>query len=155
MKATFENSVSVLVRAYMNDTLQKMSCAACACGNLVADANGYTFNKRLYSISSESLMWDQSEPLVNYAWPTWRRSVRNECTANNENESRLQAESTGYTNSELVVIEDAFMRGNDSTDDGNFTALLAVVDVLAEIHGVDLSVKESAVLQFAEIHATK
>ena len=43
MKATFENSVSVLVRAYMNDTLIHGNCFACAVGNLIVDANKYTY----------------------------------------------------------------------------------------------------------------
>jgi hypothetical protein len=36
MKPTFSNTIDILVKAYLNDTLQHESCSACAVGNLVS-----------------------------------------------------------------------------------------------------------------------
>ena len=42
MKATFSNSVDILVKAYFNDTLRHGNCLACAVGNLM-QASGVKF----------------------------------------------------------------------------------------------------------------
>lgn len=142
MKASFENSVDVLVKAYLNDTLEPMSCCACAVGNLVAAANGFTFKGRHRGCSG-NLIWDGYQTKQ---WPTWQQAVRPYCYSDHqENEGKKQIETTGYTIDQLSRIEDVFMFYDD-----NFNGLMAVVDVLAEIHNVDLSVKEAAKLQFVK-----
>jgi hypothetical protein len=45
MKATFENSVDVLVKAYLNDTLEHGQCHACAVGNLICAETGNLLNR--------------------------------------------------------------------------------------------------------------
>lgn len=66
-----------------------------------------------------------------------------------------QIQSTGYTFLELARIEKAFELGVSSVvnnrfmtpeqkDAAQFAGLMAVVDVLAYIHGVDLSAKQAA-----------
>lgn len=58
----------------------------------------------------------------------------------------LMIDQTGYSEVELAKIEFAFESADEgSTEDENmFNGLMAVVDVLAEIHGVDLTSKEQA-----------
>lgn len=144
MKATFEHSVDVLVKAYMNDTLKHGHCMACAVGNLVRDANpGIKYQ--------EQMKWN-SVFATTYCGPNGEinRLIRPENLPNAIN----QIESTGYTWEQLSNIEYAFESASRKGD-WMFNGLLAVVDVLAEIHKVDLSVKESAVKTFQEIQQKK
>jgi len=43
--ASFENTVDILVKAYINDTLEHNNCYACAVGNIVAHNMGERFVK--------------------------------------------------------------------------------------------------------------
>lgn len=166
MKATFENSVSVLVRAYMNGTLAHSACSACAVGNLVAAAIGTEPQRGSYgTLSKNGRTMERSEDEEQRAFvfadgrrPRWAGAVLGRVPID-----RLappvqdEIEATGYRVLELHRIERAFESapiGKDS-DTWMFNGLLAVVDVLAEIHGVDLSTKESAVGQFKEVHPSK
>ena len=157
MKATFENSVNVLVKAYFNDTLQHGSCSACAVGNLIADSMGFTFEKMDRDIDG-FLMWDQYDHAVNLCRPNWQLVFQTSPRGNNrinetsyKGDSKIQIDSTGYTWRQLAIIEYKFERATGNTkDERMFNGLMAVVDVLAEIHGVSLEVKESAKLQFVK-----
>lgn len=78
----------------------------------------------------------------------------------NENptiEAHWQVDRTGYSVNELAKIEYAFEtapRNCDYEDHLNdewmFNGLMAVVDVLADIHGIDLAEKESAKALFVK-----
>lgn len=144
MKATFDNSVSVLVRAYLNGTLQHLNSCACAVGNLVAAAGGYKYQK----LGNGSYWWTDK-------FPDWRHPKER------GQDAEKQFDLVGYSYQQIRKIELAFEGQNRiwyperDEDENTFRGLLAVVDVLAEIHGVDLTTKQSAVLQFEEIHATK
>ena len=153
-KATFEHSVDVLVKAYLNDTLEHMECHACAVGNLVADALNVKIMKDKYGC-----IWEVGK------MPYWY-DVIGLGSVNHGHRNILkaqrEADATGYSLEELAKIEHAFENASDpnGSRDGfdelwMFNGLLAVVDVLAEIHNVDLSVKEQAVGRLTEIHATK
>lgn len=170
MKPTFENSVDVLVKAYLNDTLVHGNCYACAVGNLVCSSMGLTMSKG-HNESNREVHW------VGRRYPGWpngwgavissdfnededgNETIVQECDPTNfKGEPRRQIESTGYTVEQLARIEYAFESarvGEASGRDVMYDGLLAVVNVLAEIHSVDLSTKEAAVGQFEEIHATK
>ena len=59
MKATFSNTVDILVKAYLNDTLRHCNCYACAVGNIISSAMGYRFvQTKVYDMSHHSLTWD-------------------------------------------------------------------------------------------------
>lgn len=138
MKATFENSVDVLVSAYLHDELEHGDCAACAVGNLVKAQCG-TFD-------SSSFNW--------YDFAIVKRRNSALYSEKNIQFAKDQIKATGYTIKQIIAIENAFERASPCGD-YMFNGLMAVVDVLADIHQVDLSTKESAVLQFSEIHAMK
>lgn len=159
MKATFENSVSVLVRAYLNDTLQGGNCYACAVGNLVADANGYKYVP-CSSALSDALALDVNHgryessngDLDGGNWHSVISWKLNHMTI--QEKGNKEIESIGYTVEEVTRIEAAFEDTQVWVDE-TFNALLAVVDVLAEIHGVDLTAKENAIGQFQKVKSEK
>lgn len=161
MKATFENSVDVLVKAYLNGTLASGHCEACACGNLVAAANGYKI-----IMAGDDAIWDSPQGVINGAWVNvcytdFRQPQKIELHRYRD-QARFEIDSTGYSVKHFAMIEEAFERGHNKMNwkfwqkpDRMFNGLLAVVDALADIHGVDLTVKQSAVGRFEEIHATR
>lgn len=151
-KATFEHSVDVLVKAYFDGTLVHGDFCACAVGNLIASAHGASVIPQRETI----FKWSNGYPkwhLVFYSGLTEQKFNKH----NYHGEIRDEIEATGYTLRNLMRIEAAF----ESTKTYPvpkcevFNGLMAVVDVLADIHGVDLSVKQNAVTRFEEIHATK
>ena len=164
--ATFENSVDVLVKAYLHGTLLHRWCSACAVGNLVASAIGDAPN-----VKSGHTFKNGSPVLWSDVFCT--EDGAQEMDKDPDGEALEQIAATGYTIEELAKIEWAFescggeppapdffldnsvMMKFKSDDQWMFNGLLAVVDVLAEIHGVDLSVKQSAVKEFELIHASK
>lgn len=139
-KATFENSVNVLVRAYLNDTLDAGDCKACAVGNLIQHACNIPPNSASFYPDGGS----------------WYSTMRDDSRLFKVLSEHPHIVQTGYTGLEIYKIERAFMTAcSQSIIDDNFERLLAVVDVLAEIHSVDLTVKEQAVGRFQEVHETK
>jgi hypothetical protein len=138
MKPTFEGTISILVKAYLNDELSHNTCGKCAVGNIVEHSYG---------------RFEAAMPYLNgFGGFGWSNVFCTESASRKQrifpdhycNEAKRQIDATGYTWQELAKVENAFELNNKSMFDG----LMAVVDVLAEIHGVDLSVKESAKLQF-------
>jgi len=131
-EAKFNETVSILVRAYLNDTLIHGDCCACAVGNIISDGGKYHIRvdencNTWFSACGASMI-----PQLNPDHPDIIR--------------------IGYSCAEIVLIERAFEfcpRGN-SNDDWVYNGLMAVVDVLAEIHEIDLTVKESAKLLFVK-----
>ena len=173
MKASFENSVDVLVKAYMNDTLVHMACTACAVGNLVADAHGTrplkgTYGKITFDGGRIEIDREGADDARAFVYENGRQPRWASVFSTHNHQQRIfrhqyfglikeEIEKTGYILEQLAAIEKAFESAphGGSVDNWNFNGLLAVVDVLAEIHGVDLSVKQAAIGQFEEIHATK
>lgn len=131
---TFEKTVDILVKAYLNDNLNRMDCKACAVGNIVA-ASGVDL------VVKDKAYWIYAT----------RKSERDSFDAI---EGREEVKATGYTVDELDRIEHAFMEGSSGggiySTEYNFEGLMAVVDVLADIHGIDLEKKEAAKLLFVK-----
>lgn len=147
MKATFDNTVSILVKAYLNDTLIHGDCAACAVGNLIASSKGY----KTYRAGC-TVVWQQG-----YAQPHWQSVFLTDSVSqsiqpkNYTGKAKDQIDSTGYTWQELARIEKAFESApRISYDDRMFNGLMAVIDVLAEIHNIDLTQKETAKALFVK-----
>lgn len=134
MKATFYNTVDILVKAYLNDTLKHKRCG-CAVHNIITSING------------------ESEPwwcgvFMTSCYPG-DIPKRHFTRALYYGDAKEQIDSTGYTLEELSDIEYAFERLRAFNEKGQqvdniFECLMSVVDELARIHNVDLSVKESA-----------
>jgi hypothetical protein len=152
-RPTFEQTVNVLVQAYLRNELEHRVCTACAVGNIVAHALG-TKPKRCTDPDAktihENYLFENGNLM---SW--WNNDIG--C-----HRPTAQSEATGYTIDELNRIELAFefAEGQPDSDGFNseltmneewmFNGLMAVVDVLAEIHNVDLSVKENAKALFVK-----
>lgn len=142
MKPTFESTVSILVKAYLNDTLEVGNFCACAVGNLIADAVGAELVP-VKGASVSKYKWRHPE----YVGSEWYQSPTS-ITA------RSQIRSTGYSFQEIWAIEKAFEKVRrmycGTKDEEMFQGLMNVIDVLADIHGIDLKTRESAKLQFVK-----
>lgn len=165
-RPTFEETVSVLVRAYLNDTLQHRSCYACAVGNLVA--NGLQITMTKYNLKWPGFPYPANDRGCPVGWGAAFSSDEagfSDRVKQSIDESvlrvpavRNQIKATGYKWQELARIEFAFESVDkkfDADDEINYDAwmfdgLMAVLEVLADIHGVSLEVKESAKLQFVK-----
>lgn len=134
----FNHTVNVLVNAYLNDTLEHGECHACAVGNLV-----FACNREL--AEKDRGAWFEVVVLT----PSEFRDNEYDKILALAND---QVKSTGYSIDELKQIEAAFEGANDdfiNEDElyykpDTYHGLMAVVDVLAEIHGIDLEAKEEA-----------
>lgn len=148
-RPTFEQTVNVLVKAYLNDELKHGDCEACAVGNIV-HAAGFP----RYHTGDNAPMREDSCG----SWKAVFVTLAGKQRYNYWSDPLLEAkglkmiEATGYTIKELARVELAFETADDghSDDEWMFNGLMAVCDVLADIHGVDLSVKESAKLLFVK-----
>ncbi len=122
----YQKSVDVLAKAYVDGRLDKLDCAACAVGNLVAAGCGYKiigYNKYL-----------GSDGIVRT--PDWLFIVRE---WNLNKEGVMEVNSTGYDKNELTRIERAFMYPPEHLTceyDEQYHGLMAVLKVLDEIHEV-------------------
>jgi hypothetical protein len=147
MRPTFNQTVNVLVQAYLNDTLEHCNGCACAIGNLVAHANNYTFIPAPPEYSC-SIVWNEAEYPSRSGWLDARFPNPTEIALE-------QISSIGYTIKEVFTIERAFelpyispSHYREHKDEVMFEGLMNVVDVLAEIHEVSLEHKEEAKLLF-------
>lgn len=138
MTPSFENTVSILVKAYLNDTLRHENCAACAVGNLIA-----------HSLGAEVgiVTWVLGEEEIEPAWqnvfctnPMFPQRISPERYLA---EAKYQIDATGYSWQDLAKIEASF-ESITKREDRMFLGLMAVVDILAEIHQVDLSTAQAA-----------
>lgn len=150
--ATFDNSVKVLLNAYLNDTLKHADCSACLVGNLVGRKNNWAhlFHTRLDTETEahERLRFEEGK-VYGYSFIFGYRQFDIDNTPEAlecyERAMRVVKDS-GYTVHELEKLEYAFEtapKGNND-DDWMFNGLMSGIDVLAEIHNVDLTtVKET------------
>lgn len=144
-KSKFHETVGILVKAYLNNDLQHSNCSACAVGNIIHHHYG-----NFDSVSP----WDGNDGM---GWPnvfcTVALNKQLVFPENCEGNAKEQIDATGYTWQELALVEKAFehcyyARGESDDDETMFSGLMAVVDVLGKIHGIDLTEKEQAKLLF-------
>jgi hypothetical protein len=153
-RPTFSETVDVLVKAYLNDTLIQGSPCGCAIGNLIADKLGKKVN--IVDSRSYEANWDGDDREA-FDWFLRLRPGRvikqKDLVPDFNNGDRL-IRLTGYTLQEVGRIEYAFEDNDDSfrynSDSARFQGLMRVVEVLADIHGIDLQTKESAKLLFVK-----
>ncbi|SNR91578.1 hypothetical protein [Hymenobacter mucosus] len=138
----FNETVSILVKAYLNGTLLKGNCCACAVGNIIASKSG------LDVLLDE----DADSGYISAAWgednvlPEWGK-VFSTCDGRQrvtrgfyKGVAAEQIEVTGYQLTELARIELAFeAAAKGRSDKAQYAGLMAVVDVLASIHSIDLA----------------
>jgi hypothetical protein len=135
----FNHTVNVLVQAYFNETLRHCDCSACAVGNIIV-ANGHALPYNTIT-ATQWLKYILSNV----------RGIRD--TPDDETEAIAQISVTGYSPSELSRIEAAFENCPVAitADQHMFNGLMAVVDVLADIHGINLEAKEEAKKLFVKV----
>jgi hypothetical protein len=159
-KKMFDESISILVQAFLNGTLLHSNCAACAVGNIIAakiQAKVIVSGKRSDFFSLDA-QWIRGASEIQ---PIWDEVF---CTNGTRQDidpdaykgwAKRQIDTTGYSWQELARIEKAFESVPYSIDEFNsedhmYRGLMAVVEVLASIHGIDLEEKENAKLLFVK-----
>lgn len=134
----YNKTVDILYQAYFDDMLVHGNCQACAVGNMVA-AN--TFKKvTKVSYGYKGVGWDYGctvWQLVFMTDPDTLHQVRE--PAFYVGEAKEQIDATGYHWKDLAKIEYAFETADkgQSEEDYMFNGLVAVLDVLKQIHEID------------------
>jgi hypothetical protein len=149
----FDETVAILVKAYLEGTLEHANCYACAVGNIVASHWQIPFIKS--EIGND---WPAGNDAHWYELVGCGGSVKGIKNDSMRIMALHQIAPTGYSAEELIRIEYSFERAhnpgewNDFTnDEWMFNGLMAVVDVLAEIHGIDLTTKEESKKLFVKV----
>ena len=151
----FKHTMDVLVKAYLNDTLVHGNCYACAVGNLIAEANGWKYvnckDEPFRKIALDINAGMYLDGKYGGDWYEFDESIKR------TNQGLNEIHSIGYTLKEVVRIENAFENAwrGENEDSYMFNGLIAVLEVLADIHGVDFSGKKVYEDKLTEIFATK
>jgi hypothetical protein len=96
----FNRSISILVKAYLDGTLEKGSCCACAVGNLVSGNMGRKFDNELWA-DGFSPLWDSV-----FMTSAGEQTI---CPRMLDfPEVKAQIDATGYPWEDLAKIEYAF-----------------------------------------------
>lgn len=149
----FDRAISALVKGYLNGTLAKGSCYACAVGNIVAGSCGFTVHHHnTKELPIPHYGWNSPEfGSVDYHWQEVFCSIgeRQHIAPNNYRElAKHEIDSTGYTWQELARVERAFESAThisfvdynekplEAIDADQLRGLYAVVDVLCQIEGI-------------------
>lgn len=149
MTQRFEKAYNALYKAFMNDTLAKGSCAACAVGNIVADAMG----AKVYKLSSR---FEYGCDVHNSWWSVMFMTNQHGQRINTvKQDSRVIVyrhrikELTGYTWKELAEVERVFEQNTKISHveysnysekeimEDQFNGLMAVMDVLIEFDNIE------------------
>lgn len=126
--ALFNKTISILVKAYQNDTLEHGICSACAVGNLCNGSGAWSHV--FYTCTGGQII-----KRGNYFG--WIKET---------------IDATGYTWQELAKIEYSFetAKKGSTHEEWNFNGLMAVCDALMKIHEATPEETESAKLQFVK-----
>lgn len=154
----FHETIDILVKAYLNNTLEHHKCSACAVTNIIGHTGWTRFFVTIQTDEGDNIIQHRADgetilipSLFFGAYAVPVHEVPDHVIKERE-AGLLAIESSGYSIDELARIEFAFEtsdRGN-SKDEHMFNGLVAIVDVLAEIHGIDLEQKEEAKALFVK-----
>lgn len=156
----FFETVGILVEAYMNGVLMHGNCAACAVGNIIAAKLRCKIAPFENAFGEEFYSWERGGQQLTPVWGLVFITGSDGPVQNPEayiGNCKLQIDASGYSWQDLARIEVAFERaahydGNgkllNAPDEAMFDGLMAVTNVLAEIHGINLEERESAKLLF-------
>ena len=134
-KELYKKTVDILYYAYFNNTLRHSNCFACAVGNIIAANRGFTFTPS----KPIGIRWadrhEASEWHYVFCTTMGRQIIQ---TNNYKGKAKEQIDSTGYSLAELAKIEFAFETAEPgkNAEDRMFNGLVAVLDILKEIHQV-------------------
>ncbi|KAA5545017.1 hypothetical protein [Adhaeribacter rhizoryzae] len=137
-KELFDRTVKILVNAYLNNTLVHNNCGACAVGNIIAANMQIKYDSYLKWIGRQ-LAWST----VFVTMPFKSEQVQRPWAYNGS--AKEQIDATGYSWQELALIEAAFESApkNTTPDERMFNGLMAVVDVLGQIHDLNEETKQA------------
>lgn len=113
----YNRTVDILVQAYFNDTLRHGNCSACAVGNIIKANGGF---KGFFSNWAEVFMTVEGQQGI--------------CPENYEGDAKSEIDSTGYAWQDLAKIEKSFESAKGIKDEKMFNGLMAVIEVLDQIH---------------------
>lgn len=151
----YNKTVDILFQAYFKGELEHGLCHACAVGNILKEAAAKVgvSNKRWavkfitllsedYTHGSRQLIAGKSELLfANMLFGHYARTAENDNEVEILNEANLLLENSPYPIEDLIKIEAAFEKGycGQKRDDEEwmFNGLVAVLDVLKQIHEVE------------------
>lgn len=163
----FHETVDILVKAYLDDTLFSGFCEACAVGNIIAARMGNEIEKTYYSNNRLVFkQWDKTtKEFVGMLWggvfitiyKKKNKLIQRIHAYNYKDKTKEQIDSTQYTWQELARVEYAFEASvsryskDSNSNEAMFKRLMAVVDVLADIDGIDLNTTEKAKSLFIKV----
>lgn len=158
-KELYDKTVNILVDAYFNDTLEHGNCKACAVGNIVAANVGVKLVRRGFFLSKvEPESWEHNKIsntgiCTQYAMASGKLNILPQNHETVFEIAKQQEVATGYTFKELGLIEEAFERvGGKSEDERMFNGLMAVIEVLDQIHeNKDEQVTKSSKQKFVKV----
>lgn len=127
----FEKTVGILTRAYINGTLQSTNCCACAVGNMIADAQGFTFVDEDFA-GRGFLGWKEVNTNATADWLRVLSYDNSGCEDIDVGTGWLR--STGYDEDQLRAIERAFEDNTEMFQEDTYDGLVAVYNLLLEIH---------------------
>jgi hypothetical protein len=131
-KELYDKTVSILVDAYFNDTLQHGICSKCAVGNLINAAKPFT-RKQIDDLIHSRDGWVKVFCTINANRISEQHLIYPD---NYVGEAKKQIDSTGYSWENLSKIEYAFETASEgcNQEDYMFNGLMAVIEILDEIH---------------------
>lgn len=141
----FDRTISILVKAYLNNTLEHTNCYACAVQNIVAGNMGLEITPKTYShplsncgsitLIIKNLTYEETL-VVGLGYISEREAKLSQS-------QKKQMLSTGYSYEHLSNIEESFESINKyqcaSEDEYMYKGLMSVVDTLMQIHEADQS----------------
>lgn len=144
-KELFDRTVKILVSAYLNNSLVHRNCHACAVGNMIAANLNIPYDQNLKWIGRQ-VAWKEVFVTFRYQIAQIKRPWAY------TGEAKEQIDATGYCWQELAKIEYAFERApmGKSREEHVFNSLMAVVEVLCQIHEMEETTKTTAKQLFAQ-----
>lgn len=149
MTQRFEKAYNALLKAFMDDTLAKGTCTACAVGNIVADAMGtkvVRVSPSYFNCNRKNNFW--GDLFVTDAF-FHKQMIYNEKSSRAKYIKARLKKLTGYSWKELAKIEYVFetntkvLKGlyplTDEKEimEDQFNGLMAVMDVLIELDNIE------------------
>lgn len=160
-KELFHKTVGILVSSFMNDTLRHNDCCACAVGNIIAaNINAKVISPEEHTDEdfwyTEFSVWIRNGQEILPVWDDLFVTFAGQQTVYPKMYRgwvKKQIDVTGYQWQDLAKIEHAFESASfgESKDDWMLNGLMAVVDVLCEIHGMNETEKQESKALFVKV----
>lgn len=152
MTQRFEKAYNALLKAFMDDTLAKGTCTACAVGNIVADAMGAKVYSQQNNYPIVEFRCNKNNDWWKEMFITGGNRQRITKISENNEVKKLRKDIlnlTGYTWKELAKVERVFEQNTkinfncycDYSEkeimEDQFNGLMAVMDVLIEFDNIE------------------